>query len=237
MARFPLRTDGRRPFRYRLVVAFLRLVLRGYYGRKIHIEGREKIPDEGPLLVVSNHLSLLDPLILGTFFPKTLFAMAKRQLFQIGVMRWVLRGCNVFPVNRGAPDRRAIQLAIEILTRFRGRLLIFVEGTRARSPGMLPAEPGVGFLQRRSGAPILPVAIWGSERALVRGGKWPRRVDIHVKFGDVFSLPQAAGHGDDLSVAETVAAAVAALLPAEYRGAYAGVVANGQRPSMGERRD
>jgi 1-acyl-sn-glycerol-3-phosphate acyltransferase len=223
--RFPVRDDDRRPWRYRFMVALTRLCFRAVYQwRLIRVEGVENIPDgPGPLVVASNHLSNLDPLLHGSFFPRTLFAMAKRELFPNRFAAWMWGGSNTFPIDRGRADRRALRTAIDVLRRG-GRLLLFIEGTRATSPGMKRAEPGVGFLIRRaapgSSIPVLPCAVWGTERALVKGRFFPQRVPLHVRYGRVFTPQVGAGH-DDQAVADEVAAHVAALLPAEYRGLYA----------------
>ena len=225
---FPVRSDDRRPWRYRLVAGFWRLVLGGYYGRRLRWEGLENVPaGPGPLIVACNHLSNLDPLLMGGFFPRTLFAMAKKELFPNRLMAWIWAGCNTFPVDRGTADRWALRTAIDVL-RGGGRLLFFVEGTRATSPGMKRAEPGAGFLLRRAGAPgappvaVLPVAISGTERALVKGRLLPRRVPLRLRVGPAFTPEVGEGGArDDQAVADQVAARIAALLPPEYRGHYA----------------
>jgi 1-acyl-sn-glycerol-3-phosphate acyltransferase len=225
--RFPVRSDDRRPWRYRLVAGTARLIFRLRYGlHPVDFRDVANIPaGPGPLIVASNHLSNLDPVIMGAFFPRTLFAMAKRELFPNRLVAWMWAGCNTFPVDRGSADRRALRTAIDVLRRG-GRLLLFIEGTRATSPGMKRAEPGVGFLLRRTaadgpGIPILPVAVWGTERALVKGKFFPQRASMHVRFGPVFSLPAGEAR-DDQALADRVAAHVAALLPPEYRGVYTG---------------
>lgn len=215
--RFPVRDDGRRPWRYRLTSGFVRTILRVIFVRRLHFEGQAGVPMEGPLLVASNHISNWDPLIYGSFFPGTLFAMAKRELFRPPLIAWLLAGCNCFPVDRGSADRRALRISLDLL-RDRRRLLVFVEGTRSRVAGMGPAEAGAGFLVRRTGAPVLPMAVWGTERAIRRtGGLLPRRGLIHVRYG----RPVAVSGRTDREIADEVAAQVAALLPPRYRGVQA----------------
>jgi 1-acyl-sn-glycerol-3-phosphate acyltransferase len=234
-ARFPVRDDDRRPLRYRVVSGFSRLFFRALYGwRLIRFEGLENIPaGPGPLILAGNHLSNLDPVLYGAFFPRTLYAMAKKELFPNRLMAWIWAGCNTFPVDRGTADRWALRTAIDLLRDGR-RLLLFVEGTRATKPGMKRAEPGVGFLLRRAASgeggarvSVLPAAIWGTERSLVKGRLLPRRVQIRVRYGPVFVPDVGAGARDDQGVADQVAAHIAALLPPEYRGAYAEELAAG----------
>jgi 1-acyl-sn-glycerol-3-phosphate acyltransferase len=102
-------------------------------------------------------------------------------------------------------------------------LLIFLEGTRSSTPGMRRAEAGVGFLARRSGASILPVGVWGTEAALPRGRKFPKRVPIRLRIGPAFKLPERVPgeRRDDQAVADLIGSRIAELLPPAYRGVYA----------------
>ena len=219
-SRFPVRADGKRPWRYRIVSATSRAVLRPLFDGSLDVHEMSKIPTGGPLLLACNHLSNIDPFIFGGYTPGAMFCMAKKELYRSPVLAWVLGGCNCFPVDRGAPDRWALRLALDILGDG-GRLLLFVEGTRAARPGMKRAEAGVGFLARRSGAPVLPIAVYGSEHALGRGRIIPRRVPIRLVVGETFTPEAMKGHGADQAVADAIAGRVAELLPPGYRGVYA----------------
>ena len=219
-ANFPVRKDGRRPWRYRIVSLLSRIVLRLWFGHQLRFEGLEHVPLTGPLLVVCNHLSNIDPFIFGGFAPGTMFCMSKRELFTNRVIAWILSGCNCYPVDRGAADRWALRTSLNLLAD-RGRLLVFVEGTRATKPGMRRVEAGIGFLARRSKAQLLPVAVWGTERALARGHRIPKRVPVTVRWGLPFDATSAAGgRPDDQEMADQIARRIAELLPEEYRGAY-----------------
>lgn len=194
-------------------------MLRVFFDGSLDVRAMSGIPTSEPLLVACNHLSNIDPFIFGGFTPGAMFAMAKRELYANPVLAWMLGGCNCFPVNRGAPDRWALRTSLDILSRG-GQLLLFIEGTRAASPGMKRAEAGVGFLARRSGVPVLPIGVHGSERALGRGRRLPRRVPIRVSVGNIFVPESATGHGADQAVADEIGRHVAALLPPSYRGVY-----------------
>src|ERR1700680_1937841 len=220
--RFPVRTDGKRTLRYHVVSWLCRTILRGFFGRGLRVVPPTDFPNEGPLLVVSNHLSNIDPFLFGGYAPGALYCITKRELFSNPFVSWVMASCNCFPVDRGAADRQAMRTALDALSR-RGRLLIFLEGTRSATPGMRRAEAGVGFLARRSGASILPVGVWGTEAALPRGRKFPRRVPIGLKLGPVFQLPERVPgeRRDDQAVADLIGSRIAELLPPAYRGVYA----------------
>jgi 1-acyl-sn-glycerol-3-phosphate acyltransferase len=157
-------------------------------------------------------------MMLGGYFPRTLFAMAKREMFFARPVAWFLAGINCIPVERGAADRRALTRALDVLRRG-GRLLIFVEGTRSRDGTMHRAETGIAFLARRSGAPVLPVAIshpgpGEAARGARRGGG-----EILMRYGPPFTI-DASGSHDDRAVADEIGERIAALLPAERRGVY-----------------
>ena len=219
--RFPVRGADDPPLRYRVVTSLCRVGLRALFGNQLRIEGGDALPAKGPVVVVCNHLSNFDPLIFGGFATHSLFCMAKRELFKPPPVAWVLAGCNCFPVDRGAADRKALRTSLDVLA-LGGRLLIFVEGTRAAAPGMKRAETGVGFLIRRAAAPVLPVAVWGTERALPRGRLLPRRVPIHMRYGRLIPVDElvADGRRDDRLIADAVSQRIAELLPLEYRGVY-----------------
>jgi len=231
---FPVRDDGIRSWRYRAVSLICRASLRGFFGRGLELDPMTSFPSEGPLLVVCNHLSNIDPWIFGGFGPGTLYCMSKRELFNNPVVAWILAGCNCFPIDRGTADRRALRTALDVLSR-RGRLLIFLEGTRSATPGMRRAEAGVGFLARRSGASILPVGVWGTEAALPRGHRFPRRVPIRLRIGPAFELPERVPgeRRDDQAVADLIASRIAELLPPDYRGVYASLPAPEVTPRVG----
>ena len=227
-AHFPVRDDGKRPTRYHIVSAGSRVVLRTLFGSKLNVDALRHMPTEGPLLVACNHLSNIDPFIFGGYAPGAMFCLAKRELYKLPPVAWMLGGCNCFPIERGAPDRGALRTSINVL-RDGGRLLVFVEGTRAAVPGMKRAEAGIGFLARRTGSPVLPIAVWGSERALPRRRLIPKRVPIELAVGSVFTPAAATGRDADRVIADEIGSRVAELLPAEYRGVYGAAISDAGR--------
>ncbi|MCG0276080.1 MAG: 1-acyl-sn-glycerol-3-phosphate acyltransferase [Thermosediminibacteraceae bacterium] len=142
---------------------------------KIHVEGLENFPDKGAVIVYSNHKSWWDPIIVGCVLKRPIFFMAKIELFKIPVLSFILKKLNAFPVNRGAPDRKAIKRAIEVLNA-KKVLGIFPEGTRSRDGSLKEPEPGIALLASKiKDVVLVPVAIKGEYRLLspiiVRIGK------------------------------------------------------------------
>ena len=187
------------------------------------VEGKEAVPPKGPLIVVSNHLSTADPPILVASVPRRLKFIGKRSLFDNLIGSAVLTGLGVYPVGRGEGDLIAVRRCLELLAQDHP-LVLFPEGRRSFKPGMNKAEPGVAYIAARSQAPILPIAITGTEHI---GGA--RRLvfpfcRITVRIGDPFSLPVLDGKLSRPlleSLANMIMQRVADQLPPEYRGYYA----------------
>jgi 1-acyl-sn-glycerol-3-phosphate acyltransferase len=153
------------------------------------LEGASYEPLSGPVIVVSNHLSDLDPLVVGASLRRHARFMAKHELFVNPLLRWWVSACGAFPVHRGEPDPRALRTALEIL-KGGGALVMFPEGTRGRDRALRPPEPGAAMLALRTGATILPLAILGTDEVLPRGAHGLRRAPIRVRIGP--PIPSAA---------------------------------------------
>lgn len=127
------------------------------------IEGAENIPVSGPLIVCSNHISLLDPPLIGSSIQRQVFFMAKEELFHIPVLSFLIRRFGAFPVKRGAGDRSALRTSLEVLNR--GDILgIFPEGTRSKTGQLGEAHPGVSLFAIKGNAMVVPAAIIGPYR-------------------------------------------------------------------------
>jgi 1-acyl-sn-glycerol-3-phosphate acyltransferase len=141
--------------------------------------GREHLPRTGPLLLASNHRSFLDPFVIGTLVRRPVYYMAKRELFEKRWQAWILNALGAFPVDRGAGDRDAMSTARAILERG-DCVVVFPEGTRVRPGALGSPRRGVGRLALETGAPVVPVAVIGSD-AVRRGWRIrPRKVRIRV---------------------------------------------------------
>ena len=195
---------------------------------KRRISGQGNTPREGGLLIVSNHLGLLDPIAIGTRLPRRLYIFAKAEVFSWPILGWLARRADVIPVRRGQSDREAIRRVLEHLQAGHA-VLLFPEGTYPKSHqprGMIQAQSGAALLAQRSGAAILPIGITGSDmvwspRTLPWGlfRRWP----VAVRVGEPYrpSAPASASQKQALSLAtEEMMQRIAALLPAAYQGYY-----------------
>lgn len=159
-----------------LAVALMRLLFR------LEVDGREHVPQAGPLLLVSNHVSLLDPPLVGGAAPRELYFLAKEELFRVPLLGGFIRALHARPVKRDGSDSRALKAALRLLGEGRA-LLVFPEGTRGVEGRLGEGKPGVGMLAVMSGAPVVPVHVSGSGRALPAGRVLPRPARVRVRFG------------------------------------------------------
>ena len=159
-----------------VAVALMRL------GFRLEVEGREHVPASGPVLLVSNHVSLLDPPVVGGAAPRDLYFLAKEELFAIPLFGRLIRALNARPVKRDGSDSRALKMALRLLAEGRA-LLVFPEGTRGVEGRLREGRPGAGMLAVMSGAPVVPVYVSGSGRALPPGHAIPRPRKVRVRFG------------------------------------------------------
>lgn len=165
---------------YRIVLWAARMAFRALGGYEV--VGLERVPLQGPLLVTPNHLSFLDPPLTAVALRRALRFMAKDSLFKVPGFGWLIRSVGAFPVRKGSADTEAIRRAIELLKEGHA-VLVFPEGTRGDGTHLGPISPGIAILAKRSGAPVLPVRLIGTERSLPRGAKWPKRTRFRVLIG------------------------------------------------------
>lgn len=149
------------------------------------VRGAERVPAEGPVLIACNHLSFLDPPIVGSACPRRVGFMAKKELFDVPGFGRLIASLGAFPVRRGETDSHALRRAVELLESG-GTLMLFPEGTRGDGTRLLPIAPGIALLAKRTGAAVVPTAVAGTEKAWPRGRKWPRRASFTVLFGEPF---------------------------------------------------
>ena len=153
---------------------------------KIRFEGLERLPATGPVIIAGNHRSYMDPLLICLAEPRRrpVHFMANIELFGHGAFfNWLLRSLHAFPVRRGAADREAIATATDILKRG-GIVGIFPEGTRIRGDKISQGEEGAAFIALRTGAPIVPVGICGTDRIQPPDDKHWHNVPVNAYFGE-----------------------------------------------------
>lgn len=201
------------------------------------VEGAEFIPPDGPLLIVANHLSNADPPLIAFAIPRLVFFMGKSELFRVPLLGKLLHRVGGFPVERGTADRAALRFGLKVLKQGYA-MAIFPEGGRSRTYAVVPGLPGVGLLALQSEAPVLPVAITGTEFYPLNG-EWPppRPKDaprgVTVRFGQPFHVPRAVDGKRVTSEEATrlMMSKVAELLPESYRGVYSGSMSSSSTSS------
>jgi len=143
------------------------------------VRGLENFPTDGPVIMVSNHVSLWDPIVAASAVPRNVSYMAKEELFSIPLLGPIIRRLGTFPVKRGQGDMSAIRNSLCILKE--GKVLgLFPEGTRSKSGDTQKALPGMVLLMEKSKAPIVPVKVYGTRHLFTQG--WG-------KFGVVIGNP------------------------------------------------
>jgi len=184
------------------------------------VVGKENIPRKGALIFTCNHFSVGDPPLLIGIFPRRIVWMAKQELFDLPLLGKLYNMGGFIPVRRFEGDLRAIRRSQDALRR--GHVLgMFPEGTR--SGGRLGrAEPGTALIALRTGALVLPVAIWGTEHVRLPRDLF-RRTKAHARFGEPYRLPNPSRITREAVAAGTdeIMRRIAELLPPEYRGEYA----------------
>jgi len=208
---------------YPILRVVMRLLAYIFIFRTLHVRGLEKIPKTGPVLVVGNHIATLDPPLTGALVKRLdVYYMAKSEYFELRRQRWLFKAYNAFPVVRHHADRAALKQALGVLDDGHV-LMMYPEGTRSRDLQLHRPFAGAGFLARKSQAPIVPVAVWGSEDVLPTGASWPKHAHVHITFGDPFLLPERNADGTPMThqqSADHMMARVAAMLPEKYRGVF-----------------
>ncbi|MFQ5656299.1 MAG: lysophospholipid acyltransferase family protein [Candidatus Methylomirabilales bacterium] len=149
---------------------------------RFRVIGKEEVPSEGVILA-ANHVSYVDPFIIAAaLVERQLYFMAKEELFRSTFFGAILRDLHAFPVRRGHVDHSAIRHCLRLLGEGEA-LLMFPEGTRGDGTALLEAEEGIGLLAARSGSPLVPVYVEGTDKVLPRGRRIPRLRPVTVYFG------------------------------------------------------
>jgi glycerol-3-phosphate dehydrogenase (NAD(P)+) len=192
------RERGAHPVVYWVIRSILQPFFHIYF--RMRRMGLEHIPTEGPVIIAANHRSFLDPFVIGTCARRPMYYVAKKELFGNRLQAWVLNALGAFPVDRGAADQEMLTTARAILDRG-DAVLIFPEGTRVRPGPLGTAKRGVGRLALETGAPVIPVAIHGTED--VRKGWRIRPRHVRIRIGRPLTFPRVEHVSPQLAQAVT----------------------------------
>ena len=206
----------------KIVIAVLRSIFRIFFSWRV--VGRSNVPLNGPLIVIANHVHLLDPFLLAFSFPRWINFMAKEELFRSPLLRPILRWCGGFAVHRQGTikeKQKVLREAKDILDR--GLILgMFPEGSRSRDGRLRSGAPGSAVIASQANVYLLPVGIIGTDK--IKGINWLwKRPRMVVNIGEPFMLPQVEGklkRSQRKSLTDLMMQRIAALLPPENRGAY-----------------
>jgi 1-acyl-sn-glycerol-3-phosphate acyltransferase len=180
------RTRGVSPALYWLVRAILQPFFHLYF--RLSRTGREHIPARGPVILAANHRSFLDPFVIAVMARRPIYFVAKKEIFLIHpLVSWLLSGLGAFPIDRGGSDQQAMSTARAILDRG-DAVLMFAEGTRIRPGSLGRPKRGVGRLALETGAPVVPVAVHGTE-AVRRGWRF-RPHKVSIRAGRALTFPR-----------------------------------------------
>ncbi len=205
---------------YRLVQRFLWFFF--HLTMRLRVTGVENVPLTGPLIISPNHLHSLDiPLVGMGVRRRTVILAADKWQGKFG--GWAMeRVTSIIYVARGEPDREALAASLKVL-KAGGSLAVAPEGTRSRQPGLQKGHDGAAYLASRTGATIVPVAVWGHEKAF---GEWRRlrRPVVRLVYCAPIQLPPEASRARAPELeryTKQVMRSIAQEMPEEYRGVYA----------------
>ena len=170
--------------RYHPIFAlFFRALVRSVAPR-VRVSGRRNIPHRGPVIFAPNHLSDVDPPFIGAAIRRPVAWMAKRELWEIGWLGPILDFVGSFPVDPASPDRAALRQGLDVLKRG-DALVVFPEGKIAPDAQLGPLLPGALLIAFKSGAPVVPLGMWGVENVMPYGETRPRVTfsPVHLHFG------------------------------------------------------
>jgi 1-acyl-sn-glycerol-3-phosphate acyltransferase len=165
---------------------------------RLKVEGLENLPQKTNFIVISNHASFLDPLIIGTAIPKRIYWLAFRDIYNFFWLRWFMKIADVLPTGNSS------EKALHLLNNNKN-IGLFPEGTRSFDGQLKEFRRGVALLALKTGRPILPCAILGAYDALPKSAKFPRFLPIKVKIGKPkYLLKQFEAVIDDVYLQEGV---------------------------------
>lgn len=150
-----------------------------FLGFSLRVRGREHFPRQGPVLVIANHQSFIDPVAIGVAAPRHLAYLARKTLFNNRLLGWLIWSVNAVPVDQEGIAKEGLQAILKALQAGRA-VLVFPEGERTMTGKMNPLRPGVLLLLKRTRAPIVPVGISGAYKAWPRGQPLPKPAPLFL---------------------------------------------------------
>jgi len=189
---------------------------------RIDADQLKKVPHQGPLILVINHINFLEaPIIYTRLTPRRMTAFGKEETWNIKLLSWIFNLWGIIPIKRGEPDRKALRAGLAAL-KDEQILGIAPEGTRSNDGKLLKGYPGVVMMALLSGAPILPIVHYGSEK-YQHNLQRLRRTDFKIIVGKPFKLDpgsQKVTHTIREQMTTDIMVQMAKLLPPDYRGVY-----------------
>ncbi|TCP70256.1 lysophospholipid acyltransferase family protein [Baia soyae] len=167
----------------------IRMFLRLYH--RVEVIGMEKFPREGAALIVGNHISYIDPFYIGSMLPRHVHFMAKAEAWRFRITKFFLDIFQAFPVNREKADIQAIRTALRYLEEKKLVGLFPEGGIREDVAPLQEVKQGAAFLSIKANAPVVPIYLSGSEKALPVGKIWIRPSKIRIIIGDLILVPEA----------------------------------------------
>ncbi|MEL6930229.1 MAG: lysophospholipid acyltransferase family protein [Cyanobacteria bacterium J06600_6] len=157
---------------------------------RINIHGAENVPKTGGAIAVSNHASYFDPPILSNCVGRPVAFMAKEELFEVPVLKRVIKLYGAYPVKRSISDRSALRAASQALDS--GWIAaIFLQGSRSADARITDPKLGAAWIAAKAQVPLLPISLWGTERILTKGSILPKSIPITVRIGKVIAPPSS----------------------------------------------
>jgi 1-acyl-sn-glycerol-3-phosphate acyltransferase len=156
--------------------------------------GAENMIEEGPCIIAANHCSYLDPPLVGVACQRAIHYLARKTLLDWPILGPVFPQLNVVPVDQDNPERSALMGIIRVV-RGGGAALIFPEGSRSPDGRIQDSQSGIGLVVAKTGAPVVPVRIFGSYEAFPRGSRWIRRSSTEARIGRPLYFPNITEQG------------------------------------------
>jgi 1-acyl-sn-glycerol-3-phosphate acyltransferase len=202
-----------------LIRVFLNLIAR------FELRGKENVPLSGGMILASNHIGILDIIMVYYGINRTdIFIPVAEKWEKVGWIRWLGNQLNFLFIDRYNPDLKAMRKMIALMEE--GKCLVIApEGTRSRVGSLIEGQPGVAYLAARSGFPVIPIAITGTEDKVIRENvKRLRKTHITLTGGKPFVIPPLPKKNRNKALqnyTDEIMCQIAVILPERYRGVYA----------------